>query len=154
MPIANITNYTTSGAPAVNTSGISSSISLIGFVIIGAVSIFLVLMLLANWESYKKMAGIWGWLARSLGYFGYGFLTMLLIGIPATIIYYAGSYVSANPQELIYIGEGIGAIVAGYFVLSGIGYLMKPIYQRIGKNTAKWNTMHKPKQEEKRLKVE
>ena len=115
-----------------NTFG--TGFGLLAIVLVGLIICGLILALLANWDSYKKMKGILGWLARTFDHFLYGILTLILFGIPTGLIYELSKTATSNPGTVSLIGEIIGGLIIAYFVIAGLGYLMKPIFRKIKKN--------------------
>jgi len=94
----------------------------------------LVLMILGNWDSYLKMRGLLGKLFRSFGLFLYGFLTLIILGVPCTLFYLVSQYCTDNPHFLMSLFKWIGIIMGGYGLLVVVGWITRPIYKRISDN--------------------
>ena len=115
---------------AVNTFGAFSGIALLGIVFVLIVAFLIALIMLADWEKFKKMKNLLGWVIRTFDYFLYGLITVIVIGIPLGLLYLGGTAVESNPEILYWIG----GIIGGFFAISGVGYLLKPFYSRIRQN--------------------
>ena len=145
----NNTNITASPAAAVSASSVTSFGSFIGgggfigiaiLAIIVTIVMIVALVMLGDWERFKQMKNFLGWLVRTFDYFLYGLLTLIVIGIPLGLAYLASTAVESNPAILYWLGGIIGA----FFVISGIGYVLKPIYGRIGRNMERSRQPTKP----------
>jgi hypothetical protein len=136
----NVSNTTAAPAAAVSTAGFSNTFGSFlgggGFfamlaIIVVIALIIAILAILTNWESYKKMKGVVGWLFNTLGFFIYGIMTIALIGIPAFLVYTLAKAAKGNPTIFLWVG----GIIVAYFAISGLGWLFKKyIYSRIAEN--------------------
>lgn len=140
---ANTTGYIT------GSSTFGSIITLIPLVIITAIIMMVIIAMLTNWNNYKKMSGIKGWLVRTFGSFLYGLLTLILFGVPVTVIYEIYNAASNNLAGTSNALLWLGGIVGGFFVLAGIGYVMnKLFYKKIGANMARAKAEKEKKEKE------
>lgn len=134
-------NASSQAASVANTASMATfgNIGLVISIVLACGLTACLLVLLSNWEYFKKAKGFFGWLTRTFGFFLYGVLTIILFGVPALILYWFGSATAANPQVLFWIG----VVVLAYFAICLLGWLLKPVYAKIGKN------MHSPRKNPK-----
>lgn len=111
------------------TTDLSSSVSSFGswFGVVAMVAfctifIMITIMILSSLERYKKFWKFIKWLRLSLGYFGWGTLSMIVISLPALLVYWEFS--QANKGNIIPIKWTVVPIIL-YALVSIIGYLIK-----------------------------
>jgi hypothetical protein len=116
----NTTGMTMIGINSFITSGSWGST----FLIVAAIAIILGLFSLglASFERYKKYSRIITWIFGSLRYFGVGIMSLLTISVVGMPAYYFINQANKGNVVPLWI---TGAIIGGYFVITGIGYIVK-----------------------------
>jgi hypothetical protein len=128
------------------TSGFDTTTNLFGIlflVVIGAIICMALLYAAQSYEKFKKfkrIMSIFKILYKSLNYFAYGSLTIIVIGGPAILGYYSLEYGVANSESIYPLLRIIGIGIGAYTIIALVGYATK---KRIWKRLFKFREMEK-----------
>ena len=87
--------------------------------------------LLMRWvstpERFKEPGKIYKFLATSFMYFGYGLLSIVIVGIPSYLVWLSYSYIVVDGHTGAFLGvlKIVGMLVGAYLGIAGIGWLSK-----------------------------
>lgn len=128
-------NVTTTGVSAIQSTG--SWFGILVTIAFCTVLLMLAILAISSLERYKKLWKFLRWLKGSLGYFGWGTLSLLVISIPAMLVYW--ELHQASKGNIVPIQWTIYP-VAIYVAVSLIGYLVKKyVINRVKKYNATLN---------------
>jgi ABC-type Fe3+-siderophore transport system permease subunit len=134
-----ITQNATTGVSAIQSTG--SWFGILVTIAFCTVLLMLAILAISSLERYKKLWKFLRWLKGSLGYFGWGTLSILVISIPAMLVYW--ELHQASNGNIVPLQWTIYP-VAIYVAVSLIGYLVKKyVVDRIRKYNATLNKENK-----------
>jgi hypothetical protein len=110
----------TTGVSAIQSTG--SWFGILVLVIFCTFFVMLAILAISSLERYKKLWRFLKWLRNSLGYFGWGVLSLLVISLPSALVYW--EFHQASKGNIVPLTWTIYPI-AIYAVISLIGYLVK-----------------------------
>lgn len=128
------------------TSGMDNATNLFGvlfLVVVGALVCMALLYAAQSYEKFKKFKRImmiFKTLYKSLNYFAYGSLTIIVIGGPAILGYYSLEYGVANSESVYPLLRIVGIGIGAYTLIALVGYITK---KRIWKRIFKFREMAK-----------
>ena len=128
------------------TSGFDTATNLFGvlfLVVIGAIVCMALLYAAQSYEKFKKFKRImrvFKFLYKSLNYFAYGSLTIIVVGGPAILGYYSLEYGVANSESIYPLLRIIGIGIGAYTLIALVGFATK---KRIWKRLFKYREMER-----------
>jgi len=106
--------------------------------------IYVLFMVSASIEKYRRFKKLFTSLAKVFGYAAYGSLTLVVVGVPCLAGYWLFTTASSNPEATINILKPVGIIFGLFLGVTLLGYATK---NRI------WKRIFKYHKEEKQLKI-
>lgn len=91
------------------------------------VSLVIVVVVLSNYERFAWLADKLRLLRVSLGYAGYGLVTVVALLIPVALVWTLSRAQRATQGEF---GKWVGLAFVAYLALVAVGYVAKPVWQR------------------------
>lgn len=122
-PQTNIAMNVTNSLNSLNgMSGMDSWFSSMVIVAITSVLILFLVIALSNITRYKKIKGVLSWLLNTVKFFFFGIGGIGVLSVFGLILFYFGN--QAKQGNVVPIKITL-LIIAGYFVIAGLGYLLK-----------------------------
>ena len=101
---------------------------------IAAGAIYVLFMMSASIEKYRRFKKLFTSLSKVFGYAAYGSLTVVVVGVPCLAGYWAFTTAASNPEGTINILKPMGIIVGLFIGVTMLGYATKNrIWKRIFK---------------------
>ena len=128
------------------TSGLNTTTNMLGvlfLIVVGALVCMALLYAAQSYEKFKKFKRImrvFHVLYKSLNYFAYGSLTIIVVGGPAILGYYSLEYGVANSESIYPLLRIVGIGIGIYTLIALVGYVTK---KRIWKRIFKFREMAK-----------
>lgn len=108
--------------------------------------IYVLFMVSASIEKYRRFKKLFTRLSKLFGYAAYGSLTLVVVGVPCLTGYWLFTAASSNPEATVNILKPVGIVFGLFLGVTILGYITK---NRVWKRIFKY---HKEEQQQKQIK--